>query len=205
MATDIQNRLLDTARLRLPGALDAALYLEVFAVCEEFLRETSMWKELLPFTALPAADPYIVDPAQYTYALTYPPGSQPTFLMGIYDEDEIRHPGSMSVPGEIVLEIAPNEPTNYLAYVTMNVTHPVDVSSFPQMPAWIFERDWPALLDGLLFRMMSQPGKPYTSAQTAIFHGRRYSARKAQARVEALRNNLYGAQAWTFPQTFNRR
>jgi hypothetical protein len=205
MPTATENRLFDTAKIRLPGALDAALFLELFILCEEFFRETSCWKELLPFTATPATDPYITHPAQYTFDVTPPAGSVCVSLFGVYDAAERPHAASMSVPGEIVLETPPTASTTYYAYVSLTVAEPAGVDSYPTMPDWAMERHWPAFLDGLLFRMMSQPGKPYTSAQTALFHGRRWQSRKSQAKVEAMRNNLYGAQAWSFPQTFNRR
>lgn len=205
MPTAFENRLFDAAKLRLPGALDAALFIELFTVCEEFLRETSAWKELLPFTATPATDPYITAPEQYTFPLTLPAGAAAIHLLGVYDADQHRHAASMPVPGTIVMETPPAVSTIYHAYVALGVAFPTQVDGYPEMPDWIMEREWPCFLDGLLFRMMSQPGKPYTSAQAATSHGRRFQSRKAQARVEAMRSNLYGAQNWTFPQTFNRR
>jgi hypothetical protein len=205
MATATQNRLFDSAKIRLPGALDAAVWLEYFLVCEEFLRETNAWKELIEFTATPATLTYIEAPEQYTFPLTLPTGSQAVSLFTVVDSSERVQKATMDIPGEIVLETPPAESTTLYAYVSLTVGEPTDLERLPQIPDWIEERHWPALLDGLLYRMMSQMGKPYTNTQMALMHGRRYNSRRSQARVEALRQNLYGAQTWSFPQSFNRR
>ena len=205
MATATVNRLFDSAKIRLPGALDAALLLELFVIAEEFLRETSAWKELIPFVATPGNDPYIIDSAAYTFPLTLPTGTKCESLLGVYDADEKPHVASMPVPGQVILDVLPDADTTLYAYVTLNVKDPAGIDGLSVMPDWVMERHWPALLDGVLSRMMSQMGKPYTSVQAGAYHARRYNGRKAQARVEALRSNVYGAQAWSFPQSFNRR
>ena len=205
MSTLIENRIFDSAKIRLPGALDSALKLELFVICEEFLRDTNAWKELLPFTATPATDTFILAPEDYTFELTVPAGTKCLDLFGVYDANERKRYASMPVPGSVILEDSPPESMTLYAYVSLSVSDPNGLDGFPQLPDWITERHWPCLLDGLLYRMMSQPGKPYTSSQTALYHGRLYHRRKTQAKVEATRNNLYGAQTWSFPQTFNRR
>lgn len=205
MPTAIQNRIFDSAKIRLPGALDAAIWLEYFLICEDFLRETSAWKELIEFTATPATLSYIEAPAQYTHILTLPTGSVAMNLFGVFDIEERPQKATMDVPGEIVLDEPPAQATQLYAYISLTVGEPAGIDALPEIPEWIEERHWPALLDGLLYRMMSQMGKPYSAAQMALIHGRRYHSRRSQARVEALRQNMYGAQAWRFPQTFNRR
>lgn len=205
MPTATQNRLFDSAKIRLPGALDAAVWLEYFLVCEEFLRDTSAWRELIEFTATPATLSFIEAPEQYTFELTLPTGAQAVSLITIVDGSDTPQSGSMDVPGRIVLTSPPETATQFFAYITVTVGEPTDLERLPQIPEWIEERHWPGLLDGLLYRMMSQMGKPYTNPQLAITHGRRYNSRKSQARVEALRSNMYGAQVWGFPQSFNRR
>jgi len=190
--------------MRLPGALDAALLLELFIVAEEFLRDTSAWKEILAFTALPSDDLYILNSAAYTFDLTLPTGSKCESLLGVYNVDQVPVKAQMPVPGSIVLDVLPEAATGLYAHVTLNVAEPADIDGLSVMPDWVMERHWPAMLDGVLSRMMSQMGKPYTNLQQGAFHARRFNGRKAQARVEAMRSNLYGAQAWTFPQSFNR-
>jgi len=59
------------------------------------------------------------------------------------------------------------------------------------------------ILDGLLGRMMTQPNKPYTNSQLAIFHMRKFVQACASARVEWQRNNTYRTQAWAFPGGFS--
>jgi hypothetical protein len=198
------NRILDSAKVRLPGSLDAALLMELFFTLEDFLRNTHAWRELLPFTATPATDPYVVDPAQYTFSLSPPSGTIPQQFFGVYDDAGRPQLGSMPVPGQVILDIPPPAPATFNAYVSLNITDPTDLDGVGVAPDWIWERYWPTFLEGLLARMMSQGGKPYTNAQMSLFHGRTYTSRRAQARVEVLRQNQYGGQTWKFPQTFNR-
>ena len=47
------NRLMDNARVKLPGALDAALQMELFLVMKEFFDNTNIWEEEIPFSVTP--------------------------------------------------------------------------------------------------------------------------------------------------------
>lgn len=50
---DLMDRILATARLRLPGAIESAVRLELFNAIDEFLKETSAWRhtETVPLIA----------------------------------------------------------------------------------------------------------------------------------------------------------
>jgi len=205
MSGDVVNRIFDTAKIRLPGALDAALLLEFFHVVDEFLKGTRLWKELLPFTVTPATQPYVVDPASYTFAVTPPASSLPVLLLGVYDEEEHPWPATMPVPGEIIVERVPSAPTTLYAHVTLTITEPAALTGLSSIPPWIVERYWTVLLNGLLGRMMSQGAKPYSSPATAMQHLRAFYTHIAKARVEGDRQNLYGAQSWHFPRNFTQK
>jgi len=102
-----------------------------------------------------------------------------------------------------VLELAylPNQAGTYTVTVALTVTDPVRVTDdFPILPDWMWDKHYACILDGVLSRMMSQPGKPYSSERLAIYHGRRFRNAIASARVEAMRSNKYRGQNWQFPQ-----
>lgn len=205
MAIAIVNRIFDSAKIRLPGALDSALLLEFYSLVDDFLRNTNLWKELLPFTATPASDPYVVDPSAYTFTITPPTSSIPILLLGVYDENEVPYHATMPVTSEVVLEQPPSSSRTLYAHVALTIMEPAELDGLSSVPDWIMERYWDMLRDGLIGRMMTQPGKPYSSPQMGLMHLRSYNAKRASARVEAMRQNRYGAQTWHFPQTFNRR
>jgi hypothetical protein len=205
MASDTINRIFDTAKIRLPGALDAALLLEFFIVVDELLKASRLWKELLPFTAVPAPDPYIVDPSAYTFPLAPAASTLPVTLLGVYDSEEHPWPATMPVPGQIVLGRLPTAAKVLHAHVTLTVTEPAEIDGLSSIPDWIVERYWTLLLNGLLGRMMSQQAKPYTSLAMATQHMRAFYAGVSKARIDGDRQNVYGAQNWHFPRNFVHR
>jgi hypothetical protein len=58
---------MDHARIRLPGALDAAIQMELFAVLNEFFQKSNIWYEDIQFQAQPTSDTYLENPEAYTY------------------------------------------------------------------------------------------------------------------------------------------
>ena len=73
MASPALNRIFDTAKVYLPGALDIALQLEFHQLLNDFFQMTNCWTEdiqipVIPVT--PATTTYLSDPLQFTYTLT---------------------------------------------------------------------------------------------------------------------------------------
>jgi hypothetical protein len=67
------------------------------------------------------------------------------------------------------------------------------------VPGWIVERWNEVIFNGLLWRMMMQPNKPYTNTELGVFHGQRWRGGCADARGATLQHNVYDAQNWRFP------
>ena len=197
------NRLIDNAKIRLPGALDAAIQLELFSMLDEFLRETNAWTEDVPFDVEPASVPFQQDPFSYTYQITA--AGEIVRLLGVFNAGGIKQNASMPVPGEIIIPNPPAGAEQFTARVSLTVRDPVDKDGFPSLPAWVMRKYGTDFLDGLLGRMMSQPAKPYTSLPLAAAHMRKFKSSTSKAIVETTKQNVYGAQNWRFPQTFNRR
>lgn len=204
MASADMNRLLDHARIRLPGALDAAMQLEFFSVVDEFLQRTNLWYEDITFTVNPSTDSYLENPAAYTFTLTPTQGTI-VRLMGVIDGRGAVQPATMPTLEALVLSYLPSEVSTYTARVSLSVTDPVTSEGNPDFPEWILGRYGSDLLEGVLGRMMSQIAKPYSAPQMAAVHLRNFSKATNQAKVEAMHQNLYRGQSWRFPQTYSSR
>lgn len=187
------GRIMDNARVQLPGALDNALKLELFNVVDEFLQHSNVWQEEVDFDTIAGQTTYEIDPASNALALR---------LIKLEDENDVPVYGTMYEPGLIELCGKPSQ------VFTLTVTYSLtvrtkDSDDYPTgLPKWIWRRFNGGILDGLLGRMMSQPAKPYSNERLAIYHMRRFRGAMARARIEATRKNLQSGQAWAFPQSF---
>lgn len=200
MATDSQKRLINDARIRLPGALDAAILQELYLTLTDFLKGSNVWQETVDFSVDPSGATIYEDPDAYTFFLTFDDGF-PVNLIEVLDDAGQPVIASMRVPGEVILQRLPGSSQMYTATVSMTLRDPTD-AGLPIMPEWIIQRYQTELLDGLLGRMMSQISKPYSSPNTAVAHMRRFQQAVSKARVDSRRGNVYGAQTWRFPRSF---
>ena len=181
--------LLDQVRVRVPGALDPVIVLEVEAVLLDFFDSTNCWQEDLPVVT--AAN--IVN-----YFLPMPSMGIVKRLLRFVDtvsclpirNTSYSHDGSM-----VSLQYAPNMNGNALATVALIPDIRVPLS----VPDWVWTQYRNGLADGVLARMFSQLAKPYSSPALAKLHYGQYTATRSQARYEAMHQNNYGGQSWRFP------
>jgi hypothetical protein len=204
MANADMNRLMDRARIRLPGALDAGIQMEMFAALNEFLQNTNTWYEDLAVAVNPTTLSYLEDPAQYTYEAIPNQGSI-TRLLWMADSGGYRVPASMPILGELVVGFTVEAVENCTARVALTVTDPINRDGYPEFPDWILTKYGNEILDGVLGGMMSQIAKPYSSPAVAAMHLRKFRSGISKARVEAKRQNVYGAQTWSYPMTYATR
>jgi hypothetical protein len=197
------NRLMDSARVRLPGTLDGTLQLELFSVFDEFLRETNAWTQDVSFNVEPVTQSFQENPSSYTYQITA--AGEIIRLLDVRNAHGIKQHATMPVPGSVIISTPPAQTETFTARVSLTVSDPVGTDGFPALPVWILRKYGTDLLDGLLGKMMSQPAKPYTSLSLAVAHMRKFRSSISKAKVETIRQNVYGAQNWRFPQTFARR
>ena len=187
------DRLMKNARIHLPGALDTVLQLELFNVVDEFLQDSNVWQEAIEFTVTATDDTstiYYIEPQSVSAIVR---------LISLTNSEDRQVYGSMAIPGEILLNPAPSQGDTYTATVALTIDDPVNNDNFPEFPEWVLIKYGPALLDGLLGRMMAQPAKPYTNAPLALVHMRKFRNAISFAGPESIRRNLANAQAWRFP------
>lgn len=198
------NRLMDHARIRLPGALDAAIQMELFSVLNEFFQVSNIWYEDIQFAVQPTADSYLENPEAYTYDVVPDQGTI-TRLMGVVNSQGFAQRASMPILGSVVLSYSPNVADTYTARVALTVTDPVTRDGYPEFPDWVLNKYGNDILDGVLGQMMSQIAKPYSSPNIAAVHLRKFKSGMSQAKVEASHQNVYRGQSWRFPQTYSTR
>lgn len=204
MANADMNRLIDNARIRLPGALDTAIQFELFSVMNDFFQKSNIWYEDIQFTANPTTETYIENPDAFTYQLV-PESGTITRLMTVVNSMGYAQRAYMPTLGYLILDRAPATADTYTARVALTVTDPITRDGYPQFPDWILNKYGNDILDGILGRMMGQIAKPYSSPTMATYHLKKFEGAISQAKVEASHQNVYRGQNWKFPQTFARR
>lgn len=204
MGTADLNRLFDSAKIRLPGALDSVLKLELFSVMNDFFQSTNIWYEDIEVAVKHTDLDRVTNPDAFTYDLVPELGAI-TRLGLVIDGGGIQRDAVMPILGEVILSTSPDVDTTYVFHTFLTVSDPVTRDGIPQFPAWVLNKYGVDILDGLLGRMMSQPSKPYANSQLAVLHTKKFWNAVAQAKVEGLHRNVYRGQSWRFPQAFQTR
>jgi hypothetical protein len=204
MASIDMNRLMDTAKIRLPGALEGTIQNELFYVLNEFFQTSNIWYEDVTFAVAASTDSYVDNPDAYTFEVLENTGVF-NRLLGVANSQGVPQSATMATPGFIVLKFLPSVDDIYTARIAKTVTDPVTKEGYPEFPNWILNKYGNNILDGVLARMMSQTAKPYSNPQMAAVHARQFKGSVSQAKVEAQHQNVYRGQNWSFPQSFARR
>lgn len=199
MATPF-DRLMETVRPHLPGAMDEAIRQELFLVCDEFFTRTDLWTEEQDF---------VVRSGSKTGEIM-PFSGRIIRLLGVeHDDRPVRgvYLGDIDSSG-ISTVIMPHHETHeytYRAKVSLTVADPVSRDAYPIVPVAIVTQNTSALVHGILGRMMMQPSKPYSNMGLAQVHTVKFRGEASRAKNEAKAGKTAGSQAWSFPQTHNRR
>lgn len=188
------DQLMNQARIKLPGASDAGIKLELFDVMKEFLKDSNAWTEDITFTAQAGTLQYILSPLD---------GGQIIRLVGVFDDKGIPVPAFMPTFGTLQLvnqaSIVPTQPV-WTARVIKNVALPTTREDIPIGPDWLLTVYSLDILDGLLGKMMGQQNKTFSNGQMSTYHLRRFRTAIQSARTAAIRQNTVGAQEWAFPR-----
>jgi hypothetical protein len=194
------NRILDSARVRLPGALDGAMQLELFNVLKEFTQRTNIWREEISFSAVAGETEYDLSSST--------PSATINRLLGLRSASGAPISAYLETAGvslaTLRVRTAPSAPEDWVAHVALALSDPTDGSGLPRVPDWIAMKYQLGIIDGLLARMMSQPSKPYSSP-LADLHMRNFNKTVTLARSEAAHGNVHSGQAWRFPGSVRTR
>lgn len=190
------ERLMDIARVRLPGARDNVINIELYMLVNDFLQRSNIWVDELTVSVTAGVTDYPI--SSISGAINR--------LMALVDADNRPIPCSLIVPTLYVPDYAirlRDTPTSSATY-TAAVSLMLDANSQPSdaLPDWIVAKYRDGLEDGLLARMMMQQAKPYTNIKLAEYHGHKYMAAVAVARNEALHAYKFRGQGWAYPRNF---
>jgi len=189
-------KLMDLARVRLPGARDNIILLELFAVMNDFFQNSNCWYEDIDFTVALGQTVYYINPTSI---------ASPVRLLGVANAEGRVVNAVYAIPDTLTLLTSPPQTDTYTARVALTVTDPVTRDGYPIFPSWVLDKYNNDILDGVLGRMMSQIAKPYSNERMAVYHMRQFRGAVAFAKVEAMHQNVYRGQNWKFPQAFARR
>lgn len=186
------DRLMNTAKMRLPGAVDDAMRQELFEVFIDFFKDAAVWQERLD----------IEFAAGSRQAKVLPVAGRILKLMEVYENDRPVFGYTMPEEGVIHARFPFDRATVLTGVFMMTVTDPVTRDAFPVVPLDLVGRHHALLLDGLLAKMMSHPSKPYTNVQMAAYHQNRFRGSISRARNEQHTGNVAEGQNWRFPRNF---
>lgn len=194
MASPEVNRLMDNARVHLPGALDNAIQRELFSTLDEFFKGSGCWWEDISLTTQAGVQAYDIASTAGTIVR----------LIQIGDVNLIPVPGKMDIPGYLELR---NDPgiQDLTLRVGLSVVDPVTRDGYPLFPQWVLQKYGMELTEGIIGRMMLQKSKPYSDPALGQIHLRRFRAGISRAKVDKAHGNLLSGQAWRYPQTFASR
>jgi hypothetical protein len=182
----------DTLRIRLPGAVDGLINLELFNLLDEFCRTTNAYREVLSTQLEEGVQNYEITPEGKEILLVYQTAHYSLSVGGALFDDGVLKLPNPPTPEDLA----------YPLYTEVSLV-PTDSQADPEswLPAPLYQRFHQALLDGTLSRMMSQVAKPYSSERMALFHGRRFRNHMALARARVVGDSEPGAGGnWRFPR-----
>lgn len=194
--TAVLTRIINNARVQLPGAINDGIRYELYNVLDELLSQSNIWWEDIPFDCVQGVTDYNIVPATgrivQLLGLRYADSPLGT--------DEI--PASMPEPGWLMWARAPSEPKECICRVSLTVIDPVTRAGYPQCPTWILQRYHGTISSGLIYKMAAQQNKPWSNDEIATLHGQKFRNEIGSARVDQLHQHTQGAQRWTFPRAF---
>ena len=191
------ERLLNLARTELVGASDNGIKGQLYDVCREFFKDSNSWYEHISVQILSGHRHYRLTPVE---------GGMILRLVTIWDKNFIVLPAIMPhlEPPSADLELVYPQNTSFTAkvVVTKQIVEPTTRDMLPDAPRWLLPVYHETILDGVLGKMMGQSTKSYSNDTLSTYHLRRFRDGIMQARVASERANIYGAQAWRFPNSF---
>ncbi len=200
MADQLVDRILDSARSRLPGAMDTPILFELADVLNEFFRMSTIWRETITIQ---------MDATTLDYELfTDDMPARVTTLLGVLNSDNIAQQATI-VDGNTLRLLREVTAGPYYVWTILTVTNKINNEKYPRFPQWISDTYGDVIADGIVGRMAAQPAKPYSSPKHALFYTSKFKQGTMSAKIEANKQHLYAGQPWRFPrfaaQNYGRR
>jgi hypothetical protein len=197
---NVWSRLYDDVHTQIPGVTDAVFKQALYQVWNDFVDRTNIWVEEVSID---------VDPSSLVYPFTIQHKGMPNRLLLLYDPAVTtgrywaQNGVEMNVPGVIKLLYAPPQATwNAVIAKTADETDETDYPALEPADEWIVNKYGDGMHYGVMGRLQAMPGKPYTNQKLGGANWQIYIAERGRARGDISKSNVYGAQRWTYPQSF---
>lgn len=212
------ERVMNQARVQLPGASDAGLKGVLFDVIDEFFDVSNSWTEWVNLTLTTGNQVYqiypkfggmfnrlvtaidtnnVVQPALLTF------GETP--LGGPFTGGGAPTPSTTYAPppGVVLTFVNPvNSTMTVQVLLTKKSILPNNKDDVPDAPSWLFPKYARYLLSGVVGTMMMQKSKSYSDNSLGPYNLKRFRDGMDMAKTETMRSNLLGGQAWRYPNTW---
>jgi hypothetical protein len=191
------DRLINECEVQLPGATRAGIKGVLFNVIDEFFTDSNSWVESIPLTIGQNAQDYIITPSK---------GGQIKRLSQVLDANGTVYPG-------VITDLNPPSATFHLtwpqntsvavtAMVVKSIILPNQHDQVPDAPSWLIPQYERFIEAGVVGRMQMHKAKSYGDSTNGPTNVKRFRDGIAMARTQALRQYLYGGQAWRYPRDF---
>ena len=172
---------------RLPGAAEEIVKHETFAALRELCEDGYAWVETIGPLSAGKDNPNIyLDPQFQNTRVGYILWADiPSAFHGYMLED----------PGHIVLTPTPEK--DYSAKFKFAVTL-VPMEERTQFPDYFWSHWRDAVIDGVCYRMMTMPSKPYTDKAMGLMHGRKFRNHVKRCRTIA-KSRFSNTANWRYP------
>jgi hypothetical protein len=199
---NVWSRVYDDVKMQIPGVIDAVFWQMLYQVVNDFFDRTNIWTEECPINVGPDSLVYPFSISNYGMSnrllLVYDPAAQDP------DRKWVQAGIQMDKPGVITLRYAPSSATLWNVVVAKTLDT-VSTDKYPDIkPAdeWIVHKYGDGIHYGVLGRLQSMPGKPYSNPKAGGQNWQYYVTERSKARTDALKANVFGGQRWQFPQAF---
>lgn len=210
------DNLIPELAIELPGATPLGIATAFGSALREFLSESAAWRvELDAFPLHEDKSVYYLDPPTpnslilYVHGVRYMKDGASRELHSLTQQDSTKvastsagdphfFHGYADCPGRIAIYPPPAEDTEpcVIPMVSLTVTEPWD----RQIPIFVLRYWREVLFSGTVGRMMNQQDKPYSNANTAVYHLRKFRAGIVRARDMAGRQYTTAEHIPTFPR-----
>lgn len=181
--TDL-TRLFDNVQLMMPGVTTDVAAVSIWNAIEDFYMRSTYRREHVYWRLDPCETVINFDPYDKGWRvcrfLGFSGLSQPKFVPPGTIIDLSCPPPDSQRDGEALLALKPKSFDTELPYDVMTTY-------------------WETILHGALFRLYTQPGKPYSDLKAAELSGRLNRSGIASARADAQTRHWRDGRSWSFP------
>jgi hypothetical protein len=191
------ERLYDNVQAMVPGVLLPVVKMAAWNTIEEFYIRSTWRREWVEWCLPPGVNEVDFNPydGDWLVAWVLDFGSsnhgmdRGFFSYGSIVRMMVKPPARL-----IAVDCSPNAERRGWALLALK---PVNFNT--EFDPLLFQQWFETILDGILYRLMVQPAKPYSNAQMAQFHAKMWKAGCNRARVVATKDYTNGPGRWAFP------